>query len=78
MAGFTEEQFNALTAALAAGARTVTYGDQTVTYHSLAEMMELRRLIGAELGLLEQTNVILAQHSKGLKSGFGGKEHNHN
>ena len=46
---FTREQYMALKDAIASGATTITYGDKTVSYRSLAEMKELVRMIEAEL-----------------------------
>lgn len=46
---FTHEQYDALKEAIASGATTITYGDKTVAYRSLAEMKELVRMIEAEL-----------------------------
>jgi hypothetical protein len=46
---WTQTQLDALEAAIARGVRTVTYGDKSVTYSSLIEMMALRSTIVAEL-----------------------------
>lgn len=46
---FSQEQYDALKEAIASGATTITYGDKTVSYRSLAEMKELVRMIDAEL-----------------------------
>ena len=46
---FSQEQYDALKEAIASGATTITYGDKTVSYRSLAEMKELVRMIEAEL-----------------------------
>lgn len=45
---FTIEQYTALRA-IATGATTITYGDKTVSYRSLAEMKDLVRMIEDEL-----------------------------
>ena len=42
---FTIEQYTALKEAIATGATTITYGDKTVSYRSLAEMKDLVRMI---------------------------------
>lgn len=39
---YTQQQFDALTEAIASGALTVTYADRTVTYRSLSDMMRIR------------------------------------
>lgn len=46
---FSQEQYEALKEAIASGATTITYGDKTVSYRSLAEMKELVRMIEAEI-----------------------------
>lgn len=49
MMPFTLEQYQALKDAIVSGATTVTYGDKTVSYRSLAEMKELVKMVEAEL-----------------------------
>ncbi len=49
---FTVEQYEALNKSIAQGTLSVRYGDKTVTYRSLDEMLRIRNLIGKELGLL--------------------------
>lgn len=46
---FTLEQLTALEAAIAQGTKSVTYADKTVTYHSLDEMMRLRKAMQQDL-----------------------------
>ena len=46
---YTIEQYAALKEAIVSGATTVTYGDKTVSYRSLAEMRELLRMVETEL-----------------------------
>lgn len=46
---FTQTDLAALDAAIASGERRVSYGDRTVEYQSLKEMMAARRLIQSEL-----------------------------
>ena len=46
---FTIEQYTALKEAIATGATTITYGDKTGSYRSLAEMKDLVRMIEDEL-----------------------------
>ena len=64
MATWTQEQRDALAAAIATGALTVQYRDRSVTYQSLSEMRSLlsemdRQLTGAPTHRL-------AAHSKGV------------
>ena len=49
---YTLEQLNALDEAIASGTLTVEYADKKVTYRSQREMLDLRRLIMTELGLI--------------------------
>lgn len=51
MSSFTVEQYNALCAALAEGARRVKYQDKEVEYHSLSEMLKLKGVMEADLGI---------------------------
>ena len=48
---FTQSDIDALKAAIAAGrgARTITFGDQTITFHSVEEMRDLLRLMQQEV-----------------------------
>jgi hypothetical protein len=48
---FTQTHYNALAEAIALGATEVTYGDKTVKYRSLAEMMALLDRMATDLGL---------------------------
>lgn len=47
---FTQQQINALEAAIASGTLSVRYGDRQVTYQSLSEMRRLLRQMRAEAG----------------------------
>lgn len=49
MAAWTQADLDVLEAAIASGARTVSFSDRTVTYNSLAEMLQLRALMRAEV-----------------------------
>lgn len=51
MATYTNAQYDALVKALATGARRVQYGDQDITYRSLAEMERLKKKMEIDLGL---------------------------
>lgn len=48
---FTQTDIDALKAAIAAGrgARSIAFSDQTVTFHSVAEMVTLLRLMEADV-----------------------------
>lgn len=65
---FTIEQYRSLTQSIAQGTLTVTYGDKTVTYRSLDEMLRIKNLIASELGLFpNKTSRKLATFSKNWK-----------
>jgi hypothetical protein len=51
---WTQSDVDALDTAIKAGVRSVTYGDRSVTYHSLSEMLTLRR------EMKEQVNITAA------------------
>lgn len=53
---YTTEMLAALDEAIATGALTVKYGDKTVTYRSLDEMLRIKKLMQNELGLSDNTN----------------------
>jgi hypothetical protein len=50
---FSQEQLDALEAAIAEGALVVKYADKQITYRSLSEMMQIRDMIRRKLGLLD-------------------------
>jgi hypothetical protein len=62
---FTQDQLNALEAAIADGALKVKYSDKEVEYRSLGEMLKIRDIMINALGLNQ-----VCSKSKGL---FGGK-----
>lgn len=66
MSTFTTEQLNALTEAIAQGARTVKYQDKEVTYRSLKDMLELKQLMEEDLGIKSKNSRIKATFDKGL------------
>lgn len=51
MPTFTQEQLDALDAALVQGATEVVYGDKKVVYRSLSDMIALRNLMANDLGV---------------------------
>lgn len=52
---YTHEQYQALKAAIAGGELQVRYADRAVTYRSVAEMLQILRLMESELGLNADT-----------------------
>lgn len=64
---FTQEQYDALCAAIATGALTVSYGDESITYQSLEKMIQLRNLMAGELGLSVPIVRVFTNFNKGFK-----------
>lgn len=62
---FTASQLEALEEAIAAGVRTVTYADRSVTYASLQEMLTLRSQMKKELAVASNTG-----QSRWVRAGF--------
>jgi len=62
---FTLAQLTSLENAIASGTKSVTYGDKTVTYHSLDEMIRLRALMRQDLNTGKQSRT-KAVFNKGL------------
>ncbi len=62
---YSDAQIEALKAAIAQGARTVSYGDRSITYHSFEEM---HRQLNAMIATRDKRRVsrIQATFSKGL------------
>ena len=52
---YTHEQYQALKAAIAGGELQVRYADRSVTYRSVAEMLQILRLMETEMGLNADT-----------------------
>jgi len=52
---YTIEQYNSLCAAISLGATKVNYGDKSVEYRSLEEMIRLKQIMEAQL-FPSQTN----------------------
>lgn len=48
---YTQQQYEALTAAIAQGAMTVRYKDRQVIYRSLSEMQQIKREMEQALGM---------------------------
>lgn len=74
---FSQEQFEAIEAAIAEGVTTVTWGgagqSKTVVYRSLTEMTRIYNMIGRSLGLIASTpRVTFSSFSKGFQYVGGG------
>ena len=50
---FTQTQLDALEGAIAAGVTEYRIGDKTVKYGSVTEMLKVREIMRADLGLVE-------------------------
>lgn len=65
--GYTIDQYNILTEAIASGAMTVKYADKEVTYRSLTDMLRVQNLMKDELFPNESSaRRKLAVYSKGV------------
>lgn len=53
---YTIEQYQALQAAIAEGALSVRYKDNSVTYRSVDEMVRILKLMASDLGLNADPN----------------------
>jgi len=64
---WTQSDLDALEAAIASGARVVEYDGRSTTFQSLADMLQLRRMMRAELGItpLNARTFTLASYRKG-------------
>ncbi len=69
---FTIGQLDALEAAIAQGARSVSYEGKSVTYSSLDEMLRIRAIIRAALGLSSPGETVFVAHDRGFGGGEGG------
>ncbi|MDI3319982.1 phage head-tail joining protein [Pinibacter soli] len=66
---FTNDQYNTLVEAIAQGALTVKYADKEVTYRSLEDMIRIKNLMEADLGMSSGgIKTTYASFSKGLNS----------
>ncbi|MEC8629886.1 MAG: hypothetical protein VXY73_07330 [Pseudomonadota bacterium] len=69
MAGWTQEDLDALDVAIASGARVVQKGDEKVEYRSLSEMERTRARVQAELsggGLHPKVRQMTPRTSRGF------------
>lgn len=64
--GFTQEALNRLDEAIAGGARSITLGDKTISFHSLDELIRLRNQIATYLITKEPKRQFYPRVSKGL------------
>ena len=62
--GWTQAQLDALEAAIAEGVEEVKYQDKTVKYRSIKQMMALRDVMRADLGLISKTNTRIQMEYK--------------
>jgi len=65
MSTFTQADRDNINSAIAGGERVVQIGNRRVEYRSLPEMLQARRLIGCELGLLPKSRTVLVAHDSG-------------
>ncbi|MFZ1057692.1 MAG: hypothetical protein WAP47_00730 [Candidatus Rokuibacteriota bacterium] len=67
---WTQTDIDALKAAIKTGHRRVTYGDKTVEYQTMAEMIRLLALMEADVAATNGTagngRTILVQHGRGV------------
>lgn len=64
MSAYSAEQLAAIRAAIAKGEKTVQYADRSVTYRSIAELIDAERIIAADVeGSAPKT--LLGRGSKG-------------
>lgn len=64
---FTLDQYNKLIEAISLGARSVMYGNKTVTYNSPDEMLRLKEKMEIDLGLKSASSKkVLTTFNKGL------------
>lgn len=67
MAAFTNEQYEALCAAIAEGTLRVHYGDKIVEYRNLSDMLRIKGLMENDLGLNSKPSRAFAEFDKGIK-----------
>lgn len=63
---WTQEDINALKSSIASGTLSVAYSDRSVTYRSMAEMLQALALMQREVQGSSAVNHRLAAHSKGV------------
>jgi hypothetical protein len=66
MMAYTQEQYDALKAAIAGGELSVRYADRSVTYRSIDEMIRILRLMESDLGVNASSSRRYTSFSKGF------------
>ncbi len=66
---FTQAMLDSLEAAIAQGARSVSYEGKSVTYSSLDDMMRIRAIIRAALGIGGTGETVFVAHDRGYGQG---------
>jgi len=64
--GFTKENLQRLDQALASGVRSVSFGEKTISFHSLNELIKLRNQIARYLSSKEPKRQFYPRVEKGL------------
>lgn len=65
MSNFTQEQLDAIEAAIASGTLEVSYSDKRVKYRSMSELLQARNMIRQALGLTDGSKRVYMEHEKG-------------
>ena len=72
---YTQAQYDALTKAIASGARSVSYEGKMVSYGSLDDMLRVQNIIARALGLAPSSSAtVLAAHDRGFPAPFMGND----
>lgn len=71
---FSQAQLDAIEEGIAAGTTSVSYEGKSVSYRSLDEMLRIRGIIRAALGLTSLPVTVLAEHSRGYGSPISGDD----
>jgi hypothetical protein len=66
MSGYTQQDYEAISAAIAQGTRRVRIGDRDVEYRSLDEMLRIRGMMAKELNMARRPNRVVSSFSKGF------------
>lgn len=69
---WTQGQLDAIENSIAAGVTSVSYEGKSTTFRSLDEMLRVRALIRAALGLSEPGATVLVQHDRGFQAPYQG------
>jgi hypothetical protein len=71
---FTQAQLDAIDAGIAFSALTVRYEGKSTTFRSLDDMLRIRSLIAAALGMVGQSRTLIAAHYRGYKGPLYGPD----